>query len=71
MESEKVEHNSKYRKYGSGACGGGAVYGMGVIGALFYYWESASTFWLFALGLFKSVFWPAFLVFEALKALQM
>ena len=45
------------------------VYGMGVIGALVYYLSNASGFWIGALGILKALFWPAFLVYEALKAL--
>ncbi|MFZ2125566.1 MAG: hypothetical protein WA087_03055 [Candidatus Saccharimonadales bacterium] len=49
---------------------GEAVYGLGIIGALFYYWGMASSFWLFALGLLKAFFWPAFLVYELFKSLN-
>jgi len=71
MEKENCEHNCKHRKYHHGARGGEAVYGLGVIGALFYYFGIASSFWLFVLGFFKAIFWPAFLVYEALKFLHM
>jgi len=71
MDKENCEHNFKYRKHYRGAHGGEAVYGLGIIGALVYYWGSASTFLLFVIGFFKAVFWPAFLVYEALKFLQM
>jgi hypothetical protein len=71
MEKDNCENHFKHRKYNRGAGGGGAVYGLGVIGALVYYWGSASTFLLFLFGLFKAVFWPAFLVYEALKFLHM
>jgi hypothetical protein len=50
---------------------GEAVYGLGMIGALFYYWGMASSFWLFVVGLFKAIFWPAFMVYELLKFLHM
>lgn len=45
------------------------VYGMGFIGAAIYYISHATSFWMGVLGLFKSIVWPAFLVYEALKAL--
>ncbi|MCC5917376.1 MAG: hypothetical protein JJU02_08605 [Cryomorphaceae bacterium] len=45
----------------------GALYGMGVIGAAFYFISQATGFWMGALGIFKSLFWPAFLVFEVFK----
>lgn len=50
---------------------GGAVYGLGVIGALFYYVGTAPTFWMGVWGIIKAMLWPAFLVFETLKYLGM
>jgi len=47
------------------------VYGMGFIGALVYYIANAATFWMGVLGFFKAIFWPAFLVYELLKYLNM
>lgn len=48
---------------------GGAVYGLGLIGAAVYYISVATTFWAGVLGFLKALVWPAFLVYEALKAL--
>lgn len=48
-----------------------AVYGLGIIGAWVYYFTHAATFLLGLLGFFKGIFWPAFLVYEALKYLHM
>lgn len=51
---------------------GSAVYGLGFIGALVYFLQTQSgTFWLVIVGLFKSVFWPTFVVYELLKYLKM
>jgi hypothetical protein len=47
------------------------VYGMGFIGALVYYISHATSFWMGVLGILKAIFWPGFLVYEALKALGM
>lgn len=47
-----------------------AIYGLGLIGAAIYYISEATGFWMGALGLLKALVWPAFLVYEALKALQ-
>ena len=47
------------------------VYGMGFIGALVYYISTAGSFWAGVVGIFKAIFWPAFLVFEALSHLGM
>jgi hypothetical protein len=46
----------------------GAVYGLGLIGAAIYYISTAAGFWMGVLGILKALVWPAFLVYEALKA---
>ncbi len=48
-----------------------AVYGLGLLGAWFYYITTATTFWIGVLGIVKGIFWPALLVFELLKFLNM
>lgn len=50
---------------------GGAVYGLGFLGALVYYWQHAATFWQGIVGLFKAILWPAFVVFHLLGFLNM
>ena len=47
----------------------GAVYGLGLIGAMVYFVGSATTFWLGFLGFLKALVWPAFLVYQAFKFL--
>ena len=51
--------------------GADAVYGFGFIGACVYYISHATTFWFGVLGFFKGIVWPAMLVYEALKYLNM
>src|SRR4029453_3674821 len=47
------------------AAGGGALYGLGIFGALFYYWQQADSFWEYVWAIFpKAIFWPAYLVYE-------
>ncbi|KAB2814752.1 hypothetical protein [Phaeocystidibacter luteus] len=46
--------------------GGGAVYGLGFIGAAVYYIGHATTFWFGVWGFVKALLWPAFLVYDAL-----
>lgn len=46
---------------------GNPLYGMGFIGAAIYYISHASGFWMGVLGFLKAIFWPGFLVYEALK----
>jgi hypothetical protein len=47
------------------------VYGLGLFGAWVYFIGHATTFWLGVLGFLKGIVWPALLVFEALKYLNM
>jgi hypothetical protein len=47
----------------------GALYVTGVVGALFYFFSTASGFVDMVLGFLKSLFWPGVLVYEALNIL--
>jgi hypothetical protein len=47
------------------------VYGLGMIGALVYFVQHASGFWMGILGVFKAFLWPAFLVYGLLEHLKM
>lgn len=67
-EEIKKERRNKSRNT-SAHCGGGAVYGLGLIGAAIYFISHAVTFWLGVLGFLKAIVWPAFLVYEAFKFL--
>ena len=49
--------------------GGGAVYGLGLIGAAIYFISHAAGFWMGVLGILKAIVWPAFLVYEAFTKL--
>lgn len=51
------------------ARGGDAVYGLGLIGALVWYWQQADGVGEHVVGLLKTCVWPAFLVYEAFKGL--
>lgn len=50
--------------------GGGAVYGMGVVGALVYYLTHATSFQSVVVGIVKALFWPAFFVYKLIETLQ-
>jgi hypothetical protein len=50
---------------------GGAVYGLGLIGALVYYWQASDPgLWNHFLGILEAIFWPAFLVYDLLQHLH-
>jgi hypothetical protein len=53
----------------AGTAGGGAIYGLGIFGALVWYWQQADAFWEYVLAVFQGFFWPAFMVYEAFSAL--
>ena len=50
---------------------GGAVYGLGFIGAAIYFISTATGFWIGVLGFLKAIVWPVFLVYQAFKYLAM
>jgi hypothetical protein len=51
------------------AAGGGAIYGLGIFGALVYFWQQADRFWEYLLAVVQGLFWPAFMVYEVFQAL--
>ncbi|MCD5345768.1 hypothetical protein PX701_00740 [Agromyces sp. H3Y2-19a] len=56
---------------GSGAVvGGGAIYGLGIFGAWFYFFGQADEFWEFVWAFFQGLLWPAFMVFDLFTALN-
>jgi hypothetical protein len=50
---------------------GGALYGLGFLGALVYYLTTATSLLGGVLGFLKALVWPAFLVYGVLKFLGM
>ncbi|MEQ8199914.1 MAG: hypothetical protein ABRQ24_00670 [Syntrophomonadaceae bacterium] len=47
------------------------IYGLGFIGAVVYYILKASTIGGWLVGFLKALVWPAFLVYDLMKFLQM
>lgn len=60
---------AKNSSTGAGA-GGGAVYGLGLIGAAVWYWQQADGFGGHVVGLLKALVWPAFVVYDLLAHLS-
>lgn len=56
------------KQFGSQSSG---FYGLAFIGALIYYIQHATTFWMGVLGFLKALVWPAFLIYNALEFLKM
>jgi hypothetical protein len=69
LKSNEQESRKQKVIYKGGASE--AVFRFGLIGAWVYYISHATTFWLGVLGIFKGIVWPAMLVYELLKYLNM
>jgi hypothetical protein len=50
---------------------GGAIYGLGFLGALVYYLTTATSIWGGFIGVLKAIVWPAFLVYGIMKFMGM
>ncbi|MFZ0530665.1 MAG: hypothetical protein WAL91_09025 [Propionicimonas sp.] len=53
----------------AGAAGGGALYSLGIFGAWVWFFQNAHSFWEFLLAFIQGLFWPAWMVYEAFRAL--
>lgn len=64
-KEEAVQEKKKWHRHVRDNSGhGGAVYGLGLIGALIYYFQHATTFGDVIFGILKAIVWPAFVVFR-------
>ncbi len=61
--------NKKRTPYANGSSG--AIYGLAFIGALIYFLQHATTFWMGVLGFLKALVWPAVLIYKVLEFLKM
>ena len=50
--------------------GGGAIYGIGVLGALVYFLQHAHTFGAGIIAIIESFLWPAVIIYKALEMLK-
>ena len=65
MKKEKCECHH------GGGPGGGAVYGLGFVGAAVYYLQHVTTFWGGVMGLLRAMVWPALLIYKVFGMLHM
>lgn len=49
---------------------GGAIYGLGILGAWVYFWIQADTFWEYVFVFFQGLLWPAFMIYDVFEALN-
>lgn len=59
---KKVEKVTKGKNMNNGSSG--AVYGIGLLGALYYFLSNSSSFTEGLLGVLKSLAWPALVVYK-------
>lgn len=45
----------------------GAIYGLGIIGALIYFLQNANTIWEGIIGIIYAIFWPGVVVYKVLE----
>ena len=70
QKQEAVKEQKQDRRRPQTASPSEAVYGLGLIGALVWYWQRAQNPGERAASVLKALVWPAFLVYDALKALH-
>lgn len=51
--------------------GSGAIYGMGMLGALVYFIQHSTSFLDGLVGIFFAIFWPGVVVYKVLELLKM
>jgi hypothetical protein len=51
--------------------GSGAIYGIGMIGALIYFIQHANSFLEGVAGVFMAIFWPAVVLYKVLELLKL
>lgn len=74
MATEKIIKEEKECKKNWKNNGGGpqgAAYGLGLIGALVYFMQHATSFQGGLLGILKAIIWPALVVYNLLGFLKM
>jgi hypothetical protein len=69
-EQEDDREDQRSRRAPTSPQCGGAIYGLGLIGALVWFWQQADDGPERVRGVLKAFVWPAFLVYEAFRALK-
>lgn len=71
-ETETCCTDKKHCKCGCHKSGNScAIYGLGVVGSLFYFLSGVSGFGPILIGIGKSFFWPAILIFRIFTDLKL
>jgi hypothetical protein len=67
-ETYKYNYKTKMKHVNSGS---NAIYGWGLVAALFYYLQHVTTYWDGVIGIIKALLWPAFLLFKVFTLIKM
>ncbi|MFA5895253.1 MAG: hypothetical protein WC851_05770 [Candidatus Shapirobacteria bacterium] len=67
---ECCSHDVLKRHHHSHGGNSNPIYGLGVLGSLFYFLSHAASFSDVMVGIFKSVFWPAYFMYQFLSSYQ-
>lgn len=69
MDNKKTkEEKNKWKHVQNG--GMGAVYGLGFVGAVFYFIQHANSFQEGVIGVLQAIVWPAILVYKVFELLK-
>jgi len=60
--------SSSKKTYTNESASAGAVYGLGLIGALIYFLQAANGFWEVVLAFLQAIVWPAYIVYKLLES---
>lgn len=71
MKQEYAGDTCRCRGRHQAQAGGGAVYGLGLLGAAIYYFQHAAGFTDYLLGVLKALVWPAYIVYKVLERIHM
>jgi hypothetical protein len=70
MDETYTDNTSKKRNTSANTASGG-IYGLAFIGAVIYFIQHATTFWMGVLGFLKALVWPAVLIYKVMEFLKM
>lgn len=71
QDEKAIQTKCSWKDRGRGSGASNPVYGFGLIGALIYYLQHATSFGNGLLGVLKALVWPSVLVYELLRFLKL
>lgn len=63
--------NGKEANHMKNNAGSGAIYGLGILGALVYFIQHATSFWGGIIGIIEAIFWPGVVVYKVLEMFKL